>query len=207
MAVFGEILPLCVCCNPRSAAKDVLEADAYLQCSLRNGFSMLRLAFAFSAALAMFACFNSQADAAQCGSSSGGFAAWKQEFAGEARAKGIGAGDHPGADGDELRAGDHQCRPRPAQFQSLARSVSRQARCHDHRRARAPAEGSRRARCSLPSSSATACRRGRCSRSGAWRPGSAASAATRTCSPRSRRSPMTAGARPISPSTFTRRCN
>lgn len=52
---------------------------------------MLRLAFAFSATLAMFACFNSQADAAQCGSSSAGFAAWKSEFAGEARAKGVGA--------------------------------------------------------------------------------------------------------------------
>ena len=52
---------------------------------------MLRIAFGFSAALAMFACFSSQADAAQCGSSSAGFAAWKQEFAGEARAKGIGA--------------------------------------------------------------------------------------------------------------------
>ena len=52
---------------------------------------MLRIAFAFSATLAMFACFNSQAHAAQCGSSSAGFAAWKQEFAGEARAKGISA--------------------------------------------------------------------------------------------------------------------
>ena len=52
---------------------------------------MLRLAFVFSASVAMFACLNSQADAAQCGSSSGGFAAWKQEFAGEARAKGISA--------------------------------------------------------------------------------------------------------------------
>src|SRR6266540_4605929 len=58
---------------------------------LRNGFSMLRIAFAFSATLAMFACFNSHADAAQCGSSSAGFAAWKQEFSGEARAKGISA--------------------------------------------------------------------------------------------------------------------
>src|SRR5215208_4466405 len=56
---------------------------------LRNGFSMLRIAFAFSATLAMFACFNSQAGAAQCGSSSAGFAAWKQEFAREAQAKGI----------------------------------------------------------------------------------------------------------------------
>src|SRR5438034_10273207 len=91
MAVFGEILPLCGCCNPRSTAKDVLEADAYLQCSLRNGFSMLRIAFAFIATLATLACLNSQGHAAQCGSSSAGYAAWKQEFAGEARAKGIGA--------------------------------------------------------------------------------------------------------------------
>src|SRR6188474_2267480 len=57
----------------------------------RNGFSMLRIAFAFSATLAMLACFNSQADAAQCGSSSAGYAAWKQEFAREAQAKGISA--------------------------------------------------------------------------------------------------------------------
>src|SRR3954469_9496259 len=59
---------------------------------LRNGLSMLRLAFAFSATLAMFAGFNSQARAAQCGSSSAGFATWKQEFAREAQAKGISAG-------------------------------------------------------------------------------------------------------------------
>jgi membrane-bound lytic murein transglycosylase B len=78
--------------NPRSAAEDVLEADAYLQRSLRNGLSMLRLAFSFSATLAMFACFNSQAHAAQCGSSSAGFATWKQEFAREAQAKGVSAG-------------------------------------------------------------------------------------------------------------------
>ena len=78
---------------------------------------MLRFAFAFSAALAVFAGFNSHAHAAQCGSSSAGYATWKQEFAGEARAKGVSAGDHPGPDGDELCAGDHQCRPRPAQFQ------------------------------------------------------------------------------------------
>src|SRR5215207_9937825 len=82
----GDFTP-CVCRNPRSAAGDVLEADAYLQCSLRNGFSMLRIAFAFSATLAMFACFSSHAHAAQCGSSSAGYSAWKQEFSGEARAK------------------------------------------------------------------------------------------------------------------------
>ena len=53
---------------------------------------MLRFAFAFSATLAVFAGFNSQAHAAQCGNSSAGFATWKQEFAGEARAKGVSAG-------------------------------------------------------------------------------------------------------------------
>jgi membrane-bound lytic murein transglycosylase B len=52
---------------------------------------MLRIAFAFSATLAMFACFSSQAHAAQCGNSSAGYAAWKQEFSGEARAKGVSA--------------------------------------------------------------------------------------------------------------------
>ena len=41
--------------------------------------------------LALLACLNSQADAAQCGSTSAGFSAWKSEFAGEARAKGISA--------------------------------------------------------------------------------------------------------------------
>ena len=91
MAVFEENLPVRLACHPRSAAKDVLEADAYCNAVLRNGFSMLRIAFAFSAALAMFACFNPEAHAAQCGSSSAGFAAWKQEFAGEAQAKGISA--------------------------------------------------------------------------------------------------------------------
>ena len=52
---------------------------------------MLRIAFAFSATLAMFACFSSQSHAAQCGSSSAGYESWKQQFAGEARAKGVGA--------------------------------------------------------------------------------------------------------------------
>lgn len=42
-------------------------------------------------ALAIFACASSQAGAAQCGSTSAGFEGWKQQFAGEARAKSIGA--------------------------------------------------------------------------------------------------------------------
>jgi membrane-bound lytic murein transglycosylase B len=41
--------------------------------------------------LAMLACAGSHADAAQCGTSAAGFEGWKQQFAGEARAKGIGA--------------------------------------------------------------------------------------------------------------------
>jgi membrane-bound lytic murein transglycosylase B len=41
--------------------------------------------------LTMLACSSPQADAAQCGSGPGGFEAWKQQFASEARAKGIGA--------------------------------------------------------------------------------------------------------------------
>ena len=42
-------------------------------------------------ALAMLACLSSQADAAQCGGTAAGFEGWKSQFAGEARAKGIGA--------------------------------------------------------------------------------------------------------------------
>jgi membrane-bound lytic murein transglycosylase B len=38
----------------------------------------------------VIACLHSQADAAQCGNGPGGFEAWKQQFSGEARAKGVG---------------------------------------------------------------------------------------------------------------------
>jgi len=41
--------------------------------------------------LAMLASAPSHADAAQCGTSAAGFEGWKQQFAGEARAKGVGA--------------------------------------------------------------------------------------------------------------------
>jgi membrane-bound lytic murein transglycosylase B len=50
-----------------------------------------KLGAATFAILAMLACPGSSADAAQCGSGPGGFEVWKQQFAGEARAKGIGA--------------------------------------------------------------------------------------------------------------------
>ena len=42
------------------------------------------------ATLALLACLGSAAHAAQCGNGPGGFEAWKQQFSGEARAKGIG---------------------------------------------------------------------------------------------------------------------
>ena len=41
--------------------------------------------------LAVFACVSSPAHAAQCGSSAAGYESWKQQFAGEARAKGVSA--------------------------------------------------------------------------------------------------------------------
>ena len=50
-----------------------------------------KLMAATFATLAMLACVSPQARAAECGSSGGGFDAWKQEFSGEARAKGISA--------------------------------------------------------------------------------------------------------------------
>jgi membrane-bound lytic murein transglycosylase B len=55
----------------------------------------IRLAFTFCstavATLTLLACLNPHAHAAQCGSTSAGFDAWKSEFAGEARAKGVSA--------------------------------------------------------------------------------------------------------------------
>jgi len=55
--------------------------------------SLFRIASASCAllTLAVLASLNSPAHAAQCGNGPGGFETWKQEFAGEARAKGIGA--------------------------------------------------------------------------------------------------------------------
>jgi membrane-bound lytic murein transglycosylase B len=49
-----------------------------------------KMATATFTAVAMLACLGGRADAAQCGSSGAGFETWKQEFAGEARAKGVG---------------------------------------------------------------------------------------------------------------------
>jgi membrane-bound lytic murein transglycosylase B len=50
-----------------------------------------QLATATFLTFAILACLHSPAHAAQCGNGPGGFEAWKQEFAQEARAKGVGA--------------------------------------------------------------------------------------------------------------------
>src|SRR2546421_5129385 len=50
-----------------------------------------RFAAATFLPLAMLIGLGSQSDAAQCGSGPGGFEAWKQQFAAQARAKGVGA--------------------------------------------------------------------------------------------------------------------
>ena len=50
-----------------------------------------RLSATALVALAVLACVNAKAQAAQCGSTPAGFEAWKRQFGEEARAKGIGA--------------------------------------------------------------------------------------------------------------------
>jgi membrane-bound lytic murein transglycosylase B len=55
---------------------------------MKSSKTLLSAAFATAA---MLACVNSQAIAAQCGSGPGGFEAWKQQVAAEARANGIGS--------------------------------------------------------------------------------------------------------------------
>src|SRR5215470_5667877 len=49
-----------------------------------------QLALAVLTASAALVCLGARADAAQCGNGPGGFEAWKQQFAEEAKAKGIG---------------------------------------------------------------------------------------------------------------------
>ena len=101
---------------------------------------MLRIAFAFSATVAMFACFNSQADAAQCGSSSAGYSAWKQEFAGEARAKGISAGTIQALMATNYAQATINADRGQRSFNLSLDAVSRQARGHDHRLEGTPAQ-------------------------------------------------------------------
>jgi len=62
--------------------------------SAQQEFSMIRcrqLGAAIGVGFIALALMTSGASAAQCGNGPGGFEAWKQQFAGEARAKGVGA--------------------------------------------------------------------------------------------------------------------
>jgi membrane-bound lytic murein transglycosylase B len=54
-----------------------------------KGFSMIK-GRQLTVAFALLTCLGSAAHAAQCGNGPGGFEVWKQQFSGEARAKGIG---------------------------------------------------------------------------------------------------------------------
>jgi membrane-bound lytic murein transglycosylase B len=64
----------------------------YAQDYTQGNFSMIqRMTAALFVSLAMLASFHATAGAATCGSGPGGFEAWKQAFAEEARAKGVGA--------------------------------------------------------------------------------------------------------------------
>ena len=63
-----------------------------------------------------------------------GYEGWKQQFAGEARAKGISANTIQALMATNYAQSDHQRRPRPAELSSLARSIPRQARRRHHRR-------------------------------------------------------------------------
>src|SRR6185437_3729837 len=71
------------CCVRLTGAQDNRKARNLLMTKAKG------LTAVFST-LALLACLNSQAGAAQCGNGPGGFEAWKQQFAGEARAKRIG---------------------------------------------------------------------------------------------------------------------
>ena len=118
-----------------------------------------RLTTAAFLALAI-ACPTPPAHAAQCGNGPGGFESWKQQFAGEARAKGVGANGHLGPDGDDYAQatinadrGQHSFKLSLDPFLAKRGAATIVARGRSMKR--------RRARCLLRSSSATACRRAR----------------------------------------------
>ena len=96
MAVFETVMPgrifrCALAATLEARPDDELETDLGSQRSLKNNHLPCSASIFSFASLAMLACLTSHADAAQCGSSAGGYEAWKQEFAGEARAKGVSA--------------------------------------------------------------------------------------------------------------------
>jgi membrane-bound lytic murein transglycosylase B len=136
--------------------------------------------------------------------SPGGFETWKQEFAAEARGKGIGANAAAALMQTNYAsatiAADRSQRSFNLsldQFLAKRGATTIVARGRSLKQSQGALFASIQQRYGVPP--------GRCSRSGAWRPALAASAAIRTCCRRSRRWPMTAAARNSSPSSFTRR--
>ena len=89
------------------------------------------------ATLAVLACLSVKAEAAQCCSTPAGFEAWKREFAEQAKAKGISASAVAALMQATYAAATIARRSRPEKLQSVARSVSHQARGVGHSRARA----------------------------------------------------------------------
>jgi membrane-bound lytic murein transglycosylase B len=57
-----------------------------------------------------FASMSGRAGAAQCGSTAAGFEAWKQEFAAEARAKGVSTSTLAALMATNYSTRDHRCR-------------------------------------------------------------------------------------------------
>jgi membrane-bound lytic murein transglycosylase B len=80
-------------------------------------------------------------DAATCGNGPAGFATWKEAFAQEARAKGIGSKGVAALMGTTYSSGTIRSRSQPAQLQTVAASLYRQAWRPSHRRAGQGHEG------------------------------------------------------------------
>jgi hypothetical protein len=111
------------------------------------------------AAMAVLVCVGTKADAAQCGSGPAGFEAWKSEFAGEARAKGIGTSSIAGLmQANYATATIAADRGQRSFGLSLDQFLAKAPRPLSRAAVRS---SSRRRRCSHRSSSATASRRDR----------------------------------------------
>ncbi len=146
----------------------------------------------------------SEADAAQCGSTAAGFETWKNQFAAEARGKGVGASAVAGlmatTYSTETIAAD---RGQRSFHLSLDQFIAKRGGSAIVARGRALKQSE--AHSSRPSSSATASRPGRSWPFGAWRRDLGGSTETKTSSRTWQLSPMTVVGRPISLISSTRR--
>jgi len=145
-----------------------------------------------------------EASAAQCGDSAAGFEGWKQQFAAEARARGV-SGSAVSALMDTNYAsatiaadrGQRSFRLSLDQFLAKRGGSAIVSRGRALKQSQAALFAQIEQRYGVPPGPLLAI--------WAWRPPSAPSAAIRTSSRRLRPSPMIAGAAPISPTSSTRR--